>query len=416
MKWINTRSHNSWLESETNRIFEFGRNAVVPNGFGWIGNNGDIREDMGTRLWITARMLHCYSLAALMGRPGAYDLVEHGISALEGPLKDKINGGWYATIDNQGEGIIDASKQGYQHYFVLLAAASAVVTGHPRAQALLDEAIIIVEKYFWREEDKMCLESWDEKFSETENYRGGNASMHAVETFLIVYDVTKDKKWLDRALHITEFMIHKTAKSLNYRVNEHFDSNWNPVLDYNKESPASHFRPYGSTPGHWIEWSRLICHLRATLLETGVEVPEWLLEDAKGLFDAAIRDAWYVDGAPGFVYSVDWDGKPVIRERIRWPVVEGIGAAYALYIITVDKKYEEYYQTWWDYCRTYLIDYKGCSWWQELDANNQAGTSIIWDGKQDIYHLMHCLIIPRLPLTPGLAPALAAGLLDKNMK
>ena len=64
--------------------------------------------------------------------------------------------------------------EGYQHYFVLLAAASAVVTGHPRAQALLDEAIIIVEKYFWREEDKMCLESWDEKFSETENYRGGN--------------------------------------------------------------------------------------------------------------------------------------------------------------------------------------------------------------------------------------------------
>jgi len=66
--------------------------------------------------------------------------------------------------------------------------------------------------------------------------------------------------------------------------------------------------------------------------------------------------------------------------------------------------------------RTYLIDYEGCSWWQELDSNNNAGTSKVWDGKQDIYHLMHCLVIPRLPLTPGLAPALAAGLLDQNMK
>ncbi|WP_258567293.1 AGE family epimerase/isomerase, partial [Enterobacter sp. Colony194] len=28
--------------------------------------------DMGTHLWITARMLHVYSVAASMGRPGAY--------------------------------------------------------------------------------------------------------------------------------------------------------------------------------------------------------------------------------------------------------------------------------------------------------------------------------------------------------
>lgn len=416
MKWINTKSHNSWLETETDRIFEFGRKSVVSNGFGWIGNNGNIREQMGTCLWITARMLHTYSLAALMGRPGAYDLVEHGISALEGPLKDKKYGGWYATIANEGDNIMDPSKQGYQHCFVLLGAASALTTGHPRAKALLDEAIKVVEEYFWSEEEQMCLESWDEKFSETEDYRGGNASMHAVEAFLIVYDVTKEKKWLDRALNITEFMIHNTAKNLNYRVNEHFDSNWNPLPDYNKATPASHFRAYGGTPGHWIEWGRLICHLHATLNDINADTPEWLLEDAKGLFDATTRDAWAVDGAPGFVYSVDWNGEPVVRERIRWPAAEAIGTAYALYTLTGDKKYADFYQIWWDYCRTYLIDYEGCSWWQELDANNKSGTSKVWDGKQDIYHLMHCLVIPRLPLTPGLAPALAAGLLDKNIE
>ncbi|MGD2899392.1 hypothetical protein ACP80M_25335, partial [Escherichia coli] len=36
--------------------------------------------------------------------------------------------------------------------------------------------------------------------------------------------------------------------------------------------------------------------------------------------------------------------------------------------------------------------------------------------KQDIYHLLHCLVIPRIPLAPGLAPAVAAGLLDINAK
>lgn len=107
MKWFNTLSHNRWLEQETDRIFDFGKNAAVPTGFGWLGNNGQVRSDMGTHLWITARMLHVYAVAANMGRPGAYALVEHGINALNGPLRDKQHGGWYACVND--EGVIDAS-------------------------------------------------------------------------------------------------------------------------------------------------------------------------------------------------------------------------------------------------------------------------------------------------------------------
>ncbi|ESL80400.1 hypothetical protein L423_02559 [Enterobacter roggenkampii] len=75
MKWFNTLSHNRWLEQETDRILDFGKNAAVTTGFGWLGNNGQVRSDMGTHLWITARMLHVYAVAANMGRPGAYALV-----------------------------------------------------------------------------------------------------------------------------------------------------------------------------------------------------------------------------------------------------------------------------------------------------------------------------------------------------
>lgn len=84
---------------------------MVPTGFGWLGNKGQIKEEMGTHLWITARMLHVYSVAASMGRPGAYDLVDHGIKAMNGALRDKKYGGWYACVNDQG--VVDASKQGY---------------------------------------------------------------------------------------------------------------------------------------------------------------------------------------------------------------------------------------------------------------------------------------------------------------
>ncbi|MGQ7167313.1 sulfoquinovose isomerase, partial [Escherichia sp. R-CC3] len=255
MKWFNTLSHNRWLEQETDRIFDFGKNSVVPTGFGWLGNKGQIKEEMGTHLWITARMLHVYSVAAAMGRPGAYSLVDHGIKAMNGALRDKKYGGWYACVND--EGVVDASKQGYQHFFALLGAASAVTTGHPEARKLLDYTIEIIEKYFWSEEEQMCLESWDEAFSKTEEYRGGNANMHAVEAFLIVYDVTHDKKWLDRAIRVASVIIHDVARNNHYRVNEHFDTQWNPLPDYNKDNPAHRFRAFGGTPGHWIEWGRL---------------------------------------------------------------------------------------------------------------------------------------------------------------
>lgn len=73
--------------------------------------------------------------------------------------------------------------------------------------------------------------------------------MHAVEAFLIVYDVTHDRKWLDRALRIASVIIHDVARKGEYRVNEHFDTNWNPIRDYNIDNPAHRFRAYGGTPG-----------------------------------------------------------------------------------------------------------------------------------------------------------------------
>ncbi len=65
--------------------------------------------------------------------------------------------------------------------------------------------------------------------AKTEEYRGGNANMHAVEAFLIVYDVTHDKKWLDRAIRVASVIIHDVARNNHYRVNEHFDTQWNPA-------------------------------------------------------------------------------------------------------------------------------------------------------------------------------------------
>lgn len=411
-QWIGTPAHDRWLEVELDRILEFGRKAKVPNGFGWIGPDGEVLTANGTHLWITARMVHVYAIASLMGRPGARTLAQHGVeSLLDGLARDTKNGGWFAVIANEGDEVIERRKEAYAHAFVALAAASATAAEIPGCDELLKLAIDTINNHFWSDAEGMCRDNWNEEFTEAENYRGGNMNMHSVEAFLVLHDVTGDDIWIERALSIASLVIHDVARNNNYRVNEHFDTAWNPLPDYNKDEPGDRFRAYGGTPGHWVEWSRLLLQLRATLQAEGKPAPEWLLEDAVGLFESAVRDAWSADGAPGFLYSVDWTGAPVIRSRVRWVVVEAIGGAYALFKATGDEKYSLIYNEFWDFCRDYLIDYEGGSWWQELDENNVV-TSLVWSGKQDIYHLLHCLLVPRLPLTPGMAPALGRGLLD----
>lgn len=413
MNWLESAAHARWLEHETDRIFEFGRRSRVSTGFGWLDNRGNVVTTKPTQLWISARMTHVFALAALMGRPGANPLVEHGVAALRSSLHDDEFGGWFASVNEEGP--VDAAKSGYAHSFVLLAASSAVAAGCPNAQELLDEALAVADGRFWDDGANMCFDSWNRDFSETEAYRGGNSSMHSVEAYLAAADVTGDDRWFERAQHIAEVLIHGFARNNNYRVFEHFDPDWTPLPEYNTDHRADQFRAYGSTPGHWTEWARLLLHIKAGLEARGKAAPDWLLEDARGLFDAACRDAWRPDGNSGFVYSVDWEGRPVVASRIRWVPVEAIGGAAALYKATGDPAYADWYERIWDHVREHFIDYENGSWWQELDANGQVSSSV-WDGKADIYHLMHCLLIPRLPLAPALAPALGANLLDVGLE
>ena len=244
--------------------------------------------------------------------------------------------------------------------------------------------------------------------------------MHSVEAMLAVADaVPADQAavWRQRALRAVKFVCDLAQKH-NGRLPEHFKDDWTPDLDLNRDQPNDQFKPYGATPGHGLEWARLILHLEAALNNPSVEEDEVRLETtgslvntARKLFDTAVQDAWAVDGADGFVYTTDWDGTPVVRQRMHWVLAEAIGAAAALYQRTGDQKYADWYQTFWDYAARYVLDLKDGSWIHELNIHNMPAATT-WPGKPDLYHAVQAVLLPRVPLAPTLARALADNLLD----
>jgi sulfoquinovose isomerase len=406
MNWLESNAHHRWLEAEGDRLLEFGRASRHANGgFAWLDTAGVPDAGRPLELWVTARMTHVYALGHLMGRPGAGALADHGVAALRGRFHDDQHGGWYAAVTDDGPA--KSGKSAYEHAFVVLAAASATAAGRKDAADLLDQAVAVLRGRFWDDEHGMVVEEWDKKFSEVDDYRGVNSNMHTVEALLTAADVLEDSGLRQMALRIVTRVVHELAADNGWRIPEHFDASWTPQLDYNRDEPAHPFRPYGATVGHSLEWSRLMLQLRASL---GDEAPGWMLSDAQSLFQAAVRAGWVVDGADGFVYTVDWTGVPVVRERMHWVAAEGTAAAAALHQATGDAAYAGWYETWWDHIGEHFIDRVGGSWWHELSPQNRPSAQV-WEGKPDIYHAFQATLFPRLPLAPALPVALRDGLL-----
>jgi mannose/cellobiose epimerase-like protein (N-acyl-D-glucosamine 2-epimerase family) len=385
------------LAAETIRLLEFGRAARVRGGFAWLDDDGAPDPSQPLPLWITARMTHVYALGHALGRPGCAELVDHGVAALEDTFEDRRAGGWFRSVD-------DTTKAAYEHAFVLLAAASAATVGHAAAQSLLGRAADVVLRRFWSEADGRCRDEWDRDWQTLDGYRGANANMHSVEAFLAAADATGDEAWRARALQIAERLIDQVAREHDWRLPEHFDGEWRPLLEFNRDRPRDPFRPFGVTPGHGLEWSRLLLHLRASLREP----PDWLLEASRALFERATADGWEANG--GVVYTTDHDGRPVVRDRFHWVIAEGIAAAGALGRVTGDEAYEGWYRRFWEFAEAHLIDRQRGSWRHELDGENRpAGRT--WHGKPDLYHAVQATLVPRLPLAPTFARALTDGLL-----
>ena len=390
------------LAAETPRLLDFGTRFPHPlGGAAWLDETGapDLSRPVFT--WVTARMAHVYCLGALLGRDGDRALAETALAGLTGRLRDDEHGGWYAGIDADGTPIEE--KACYAHAFVVLAASSAVAAELDGARQLLDEALAVWQDRFFDTEAAMFADSWNRDFTTLSPYRGVNGNMHAVEALLAAADALDDQGLRHQAFAVTQRVALEFAEPHAWRIPEHFTPDWQPLLEHNVDRPDDPFQPYGATVGHGLEWSRLLLHLEASL---GAQAPVWLRPAAAALFDRAVADGWAVDGADGFVYTTDWTGQPVVRDRMHWVLAEAVAAGAALHRRTGEQRYADLVDTWWAYAERCVIDRELGSWHHQLDAGNRViGT--VWPGKPDLYHAVQATLIPRLPLAPSITWALA---------
>jgi sulfoquinovose isomerase len=398
----------AWRRAEADRLLDGARAGYAPTGgFWWLDSRGAPDRGRGRQLWIATRMTHCFALGHLLGRPGDAAMVDHGIASLEGVFHDDEHGGWFARLDDSGPAALP--KGAYEHAFVVLAAASATVAGRPGGPDLLAAALQLQLDRFWDEQAGAVVEEWDRGWQQCDPYRGANANMHTVEAYLAAYDATGERAWRDRALRIATRLINGSARRHEWRLPEHYDALWREQLDYNRDRPADPFRPFGATPGHGLEWARLLLHLAAAVAADAQAgpAPDWLVPAAVALFDRAVSDGWDDGHGGGFAYTTDWHGKPVVPQHFHWVVCEGIAAADALHASTGAQRFADASARMWAYARAVYLDPAVPGWQHEVNPDGSP-SAVTWTGRPDIYHALQAVLLADLPLAPTLAAGLRA--------
>lgn len=387
---IDTVENKAFLAQMRDELLAFGHKFPSPKGGSYyLGDDGTPWKDRPRETWITCRMAHVYSIGSFFGHAGSEALVDAALEGLLGELHDKENGGWYAGLTANDE--VLPNKQCYAHAFVILAGTSALLADRPRAKELLDKALAVYDEKFWNDKEGLSCDTWDTEFEVLDTYRGINANMHTVEAFLAVADVLQNETYRERAGRIIDRVVG-WARDNNWRIPEHFTDDWVPDLECNKEKPDDQFKPYGATPGHGLEWARLITQWAISTYQEDIRTNEYVTI-AENLYNTAVADAWNSDGNPGIVYTTDWEGKPIVHDRMHWTLAEAINSAAVLYRVTKKQKYADDYAMFMEYLDDKVLDHVNGSWFHQLDLNNQViGT--VWPGKSDIYHALQAVLIP----------------------
>uniref|UniRef100_UPI000DF20D4E AGE family epimerase/isomerase n=1 Tax=Candidatus Halocynthiibacter alkanivorans TaxID=2267619 RepID=UPI000DF20D4E len=323
--FLSRATHRAWLLSQATALLDFYRpNVLNPaGGFHVLDDDGgplpagSAQNGAERQLHDTTRMVHCFAMAKLWGQSGVDDVIDHGMDLLWTRHRDAAHGGYFWGVDDSGP--TNPAKQAYGHAFVMLAAASAKAADHPDADRLLADVSEVLQARFWEESCGAAREEYSADWQVTSDYRGQNSNMHLTEALMAAYEVTGEQSYLGMAQRIAGLIVNRHARHQDWRIAEHFDRHWQVDREY-AGNPV--FRPRGITPGHALEWSRLLIQL----WELGARQQAWLPDAAKRLFFNAIETGWNAQTG-GFYYTLDWNNTPDQADRFWWPCAEGIAAA-----------------------------------------------------------------------------------------
>ena len=371
----------SFLQDQIEKIVNFYYPECIDEKLGGYINqfrdDGSIFDDQTKHLVGTCRFVYIFSIAAILTEKSEYkEAARHGVQFLLNHHRQPKGG--YAWI-LEGLKVNDATNHCYGHAFVLLAFATSLKAGIQESAEPLVETFNLMERRFWRQDDRLYVDEISSDWSIVDPYRGQNANMHTCEAMIAAFEATGETNYLDRATALAIRVCVDMTQQSDGMIWEHYDKNWDPDWQYNLDDPKNLFRPFGYLVGHWMEWAKLLLILEEN------NPQEWMLPHAKRLFNAAIEQGWDHNSG-GMNYAVSPNGEIIDTDRYYWVLSETVAAAGLLANRTGDSTYTDWYSKSWTWSLENLVDQQYGGWYRVLDNKNQRYNDLKSPASKTDYH------------------------------
>ena len=265
----------------------------------------------------------------------------------------------YVHLLNVDGTVLDASRDAYDHAFVLLALATTYAISHdPKILKYIDEAVQFLER---------CMRAPSGGFVEgvpLKSPRRQNPHMHLFESVIALYDATGCVHYQDLALELYELFAGHFYDAPSGTLGEYFEDDLSPVL------------PAVVEPGHQAEWVWLLWEFeRISSLPTSTF--------RQSLLTSALR---YRDKQGFLVDEGDRTGRPTKETRRLWPQTELAKAWIAQAATHGSEAGQEALEAFGRLERSYLKYPVPGGWYEHLD---QAGQSLVdFIPATSLYHLV----------------------------
>jgi mannose/cellobiose epimerase-like protein (N-acyl-D-glucosamine 2-epimerase family) len=294
--------------------------------------------------------------------------------------------GGYAWVLDWQDGratVLDGTNHCYGLAFVLLANSHAAQAGVAGAKEGIAATFALMEQRFWEPAHGLYADEATPDW-QVGPYRGQNANMHACEAMLAAHAATGEPRYLDRALTLATSITQRQALQAGGLVWEHYNTDWTPDWDYNRDDKTNIFRPWGFQTGHLTEWAKLLLMLERRL---GTAAPDWLYPTACHFFDTAMKHGWdEVHG--GLVYGFAPDGEVCDGDKYFWVQAESLAAAAWLAVRSGDDAYWQWYDRLWAYAWQHFVDHEHGAWYRILAPDNSKVTDEKSPAGKTDYHTM----------------------------
>ncbi|WP_148715575.1 AGE family epimerase/isomerase [Chitinolyticbacter meiyuanensis] len=377
----NFRSRDFLLDHIRHTMAFYDPRAVDPAGgfYHFYKDDGTVYDTETRHLVSSTRFVFNYAMAyKAFGAPEYQQRVRHGLAFLRDIHRNPATGGYAWLV--KGNDVLDATNHCYGLAFVMLAYACGLKAGIEEARGWIAETYDLMEQRFWLPEHGVyaseALPDWT-----LTDYRGQNDNMHGCEAMLAAFEATGEARYLDRARQLADHFTRRQAALTTGQVWEHFRTDWQPDLEYNKGDKTNIFRPWGFQTGHQTEWAKLLL-----ILDRHDPAP-WHLARARELFDVAMQYGWDARHG-GLIYGYDLAGAPYDEDKYFWVQAESFAAAALLAHASGEDQYWQWYERIWAYSWQHFVDHQHGAWYRILAPDNSKVTDEKSPAGKTDYHTM----------------------------